>query len=101
MVKLGMKSVSMADVSIGLGMKSVKLGDNRDDGGNEIDNSEGLGDDGVDIYELGTSDAELGGHRRSEKSICWYYDEGMSGGGCNIDFETPRGGLQNDVQSAY
>ena len=72
-----------------------------DDGGNEIRSSVGLGDDGVDIYELGTSDAELGGHRRGEIWYVGYYGEGMSGCGCNIDFETPRGGLQNDVPSTY
>ena len=93
--------MSIKNVGIVLGMKSGLLGDNRDDGGNEIRSSVGLGDDGVDIYELGTSDAELGGHRRGENSKCRYYAGVMSCGGCNIDFETPHGGLQNDVQSTY
>jgi len=93
--------VSIENVGVAIGMNSGLLGDNMDDGVNEIGNSERLGDDDVDVYELGTSDVELGGHRRGEKSKCRYYDGGMSCCGCNIDFETPRGGLQNDVQSAY
>src|SRR5271155_3564024 len=68
-------------------MNSGLLGDNMDDGVNEIGNSERLGDDDVDVYELGTSDVELGGHQRGEKSKCRYYDGGMSCGGCNIDLK--------------
>src|SRR5271163_3466275 len=76
---LGVDSVSIENVGVAIGMNSALLGDNRDAGGNEIDNSVGLGDDDVG---LGESNAELVGHRRGEIRYVGYYGEGMSGCGC-------------------
>src|SRR5271163_3044563 len=84
---LGVDSVSIENVAVAIGMNSGLLGDDMDDSVNEIGNSAGLGDDDVDIYELGTSDAELGGHRRGENSKCRYYAGVMSCGVCNIDLK--------------
>src|SRR5271155_3393905 len=84
---LGVDLVSIENVGVAIGMNSGLLGDNTDDGVNEIYNSAGLGDDDVDVYGLGMSNGELVGHRSSEKSKCRYYDGGMSCGGCNIDLK--------------